>query len=80
MSNKKKGKKEKQNNLCIWKKVVFLFSPVSPKETRLDQGIRRLPCGLPSPSEFCRDELPRAFKVFFAPRFFSLKLQLLATL
>lgn len=32
------------------------------------------------PSEFCREALPRALKAGFGPRFFSLKLQLLATL
>lgn len=35
---------------------------------------------VPSPSEFWREVLPRALKAFFAPRFLSVKLQLLVTL
>lgn len=37
-------------------------------------------CGVPSPSEFWREVLPRTLKACFGPRFFSVKLQLLETL
>lgn len=37
-------------------------------------------CGVPSPSEFWREVLPRALMACFGPRFFSVKLQLLVTL
>lgn len=37
-------------------------------------------CIVPSPSEFLREMLPRALKAFFAPRFLSVKLELLVTL
>lgn len=37
-------------------------------------------CGVPLPSEFWREVLPRTLKACFGPRFFSVKLQLLVTL
>lgn len=37
-------------------------------------------CRCALPSEFCREALPRALKAGLGPRFFSVKLQLLATL
>lgn len=67
-------RKVKQNKSCICKKKkekkVVLFQLKNQVVT----------CGLSSPSEFWRDVLPLAFNVFFAPRFLSLKLQVLATL
>lgn len=57
--------------------VVVLFFK-SPYVSTLI--INSVLCGVPLPSEFWRDVLPRTLKACFGPRFFSVKLQLLATL
>lgn len=59
------------------KEVVLPFT--SPFITHLVRCYSVL-WGVPSPSEFWREVLPRTLKACFGPRFFSVKLQLLVTL